>query len=209
MFNRSPWGSNFSKDNRFRTKHGRKLKYHENLVYYNDNQDDKFDSNWFNEVKRICKIVIVCLSRKKSFEWMKKTNFLDQIIIYFKNGIRPSKISINNNYSSYLVYSDNPIKNKLDKNVLETYIENGFLKKRNYIHPSAKSSSIFTYIIKKLKVESVLDPFLGSGTIAESCESLGIPWIGFEIMEEYKVDIDKRIALGKKEFRKPKQEKLF
>jgi len=67
---------------------------------------------------------------------------------------------------------------------------------KNLIHPCPKSITLWNQIITKLKPLSVLDPFLGSGTTAEVCESLGIPWLGFELMEEYVPDIEKRIARG-------------
>lgn len=31
----------------------------------------------------------------------------------------------------------------------------------------------------------VIDPFLGSGTTAVACAELGVPFIGYEIVEEY------------------------
>jgi DNA modification methylase len=37
---------------------------------------------------------------------------------------------------------------------------------------------------------------MGSGTTAEVCETLGIPWLGYEIMEEYAPDIQLRIQRG-------------
>ena len=34
-------------------------------------------------------------------------------------------------------------------------------------------------------VTGVIDPFLGSGTTAVACAELGVPFIGYEIVEEY------------------------
>ena len=87
----------------------------------------------------------------------------------------------------------------------------GFVKNTlRTLHSSSKSVELFFVIILQMKPTSVIDPFLGSGTTAEVCESLGIPWVGFEIMEEYRLDIEKRIARGisKKKYAK-KQTKLF
>ena len=81
---------------------------------------------------------------------------------------------------------------------------------RNMLHPCPKFYKIWDYIIKELKPESIIDPFLGSGTTAEVCESLGIPWLGYELMEEYVPDIEKRIQRGitKKKYA-TKQQTLF
>jgi len=48
----------------------------------------------------------------------------------------------------------------------------------------------------KIQTESVCDPFLGSGTTAQVCESLGISWIGFETNLQYRQDIRNRIREG-------------
>jgi site-specific DNA-methyltransferase (adenine-specific) len=43
------------------------------------------------------------------------------------------------------------------------------------------------YYIKKLTKENdiVLDPFVGSGTVAKACKNLGRNFIGIDISEEY------------------------
>jgi site-specific DNA-methyltransferase (cytosine-N4-specific) len=53
----------------------------------------------------------------------------------------------------------------------------------------------------------VLDPFMGSGTVAQVAESLNRNWIGCELNEaDYRPLIEKRIAVGHE---KGRQEKLF
>ena len=41
--------------------------------------------------------------------------------------------------------------------------------------------------------ESVLDPFMGSGTTAEVCEALGRNWIGFELNPDYQALVAERV----------------
>lgn len=74
----------------------------------------------------------------------------------------------------------------------------GFLKRNQpeYIHPSPKSSRSWIKILSEMKPRNVLDIFHGSGCLAESAESLGIPWLAFEKKIKYKIDIDKRIKIG-------------
>ncbi|MBN1631922.1 MAG: hypothetical protein JW990_19360 [Thermoleophilia bacterium] len=43
---------------------------------------------------------------------------------------------------------------------------------------------------------TVLDPFLGSGTTAEVARKLGRNCVGFELNEDYRPLIDKRLAQG-------------
>ena len=88
-----------------------------------------------------------------------------------------------------------------------------------YRHPCPKSDKLWSRFIKELKPISVLDPFLGSGTTAEVCEGLGIPWLGYELNididgnpADYDKDIEKRIQRGIEKYKhqdKSKQVKLF
>ena len=61
------------------------------------------------------------------------------------------------------------------------------------IHPCPRAMKVWEWILKTIKPESVIDPFLGSGTTAEVCEKLGIKWLGYEINEIYSQDIEKRL----------------
>lgn len=65
-------------------------------------------------------------------------------------------------------------------------------------HPCPNNPKLYRDLIKDAKPTSIIDPFLGSGTTAQCCEEMGIPWLGYEIMEEYAPDIEKRIQSGMK-----------
>jgi len=174
-------------------------------VLYKDNYPDEWNLIWFSELERICKGIIVATTRNKLNWWYKNTDVRDMLILYFKNGTGASKISKWNCWSPYLFFGDFFRTNKLFHNLIETYIPWGFLSNRSYIHPSPKEVKIWDKIIRELKPESVIDPFLGSGTTAEVCVKLGIPWFGYEINEVYSQDINKRLKNCKKE---PKQIEL-
>lgn len=62
-------------------------------------------------------------------------------------------------------------------------------------HPTQKPEKLFQRIIKASSNEGdlVLDPFIGSGTIAFACKSLNRNFIGFEISKEYCEIINKRL----------------
>jgi DNA modification methylase len=72
----------------------------------------------------------------------------------------------------------------------------------NCDHPTLKPVKLWEWIFKRYKPTSVIDPFIGSGTTAQVCESLGIPWTGFEIKAEYKESIAQRIKLGETIFKR-------
>jgi len=54
-------------------------------------------------------------------------------------------------------------------------------------HPTQKPVKLLIKLIKLYsnQKETILDPYLGSGTTAVACERLGIKWIGIEIMKKY------------------------
>ena len=56
------------------------------------------------------------------------------------------------------------------------------------VHPTQKPLSLFIWCLSlswTKKTNTVLDPFLGSGTTAVACERLNRRWIGIEIEEKY------------------------
>ena len=78
----------------------------------------------------------------------------------------------------------------------------GMLRQRNG-HPTPRAEDIIFYLLSTFMADSVLDPFLGSGTTAIACERLNRKWIGIEISEEYCEIAAKRIE------RETSQLKLF
>jgi len=59
-------------------------------------------------------------------------------------------------------------------------------ERHNY-HPTVKPVKLMSYltVLGSRPKETVLDPFLGSGTTAMACELLGRRWIGIELEREY------------------------
>jgi len=67
---------------------------------------------------------------------------------------------------------------------------------RQNVHPTVKPISLFKYLITmgSRPNDTVLDPFLGSGTTAIAAELTARNWIGIELNPEYEQIIRKRIA---------------
>ncbi len=69
-------------------------------------------------------------------------------------------------------------------------------------HPTQKKESLILELIKLSKINGViLDPFIGSGTIAIACERLKRKWIGIEIEEKYCEITAKRIENERKQLK--------
>ena len=60
-------------------------------------------------------------------------------------------------------------------------------KREKRVHPTQKPLKLIEYIVENYTNETniILDPFLGSGTTAVACKSLGRRYIGIEISKEY------------------------
>ena len=55
------------------------------------------------------------------------------------------------------------------------------------MHPTQKPVDLIQFLAKKSLVDNckVFDPFMGSGTTAIACKSLGLDWCGCELEEDY------------------------
>jgi site-specific DNA-methyltransferase (adenine-specific) len=52
-------------------------------------------------------------------------------------------------------------------------------------HPTQKPLSLMTWSLEFTTLETILDPFAGSGTTLVAAQSLGRRWLGIEISEQY------------------------
>ncbi len=68
-------------------------------------------------------------------------------------------------------------------------------ERHNY-HPTIKPIKLMSYltVLGSRSGDTVMDPFLGSGTTAIACELLGRKWIGIELEEEYAKIASARIS---------------
>jgi DNA modification methylase len=53
------------------------------------------------------------------------------------------------------------------------------------LHPWQKPEALLMWCVEKTKGETVLDPFMGSGTTGVACANLGRKFIGIEIEKKY------------------------
>ena len=146
-------------------------------------EDEFIGFKWLEEILRVCKGIIFTPGSVYLYDYItfKKPPYLLRFAYYYDSYRRI-------HYDVLLAYGSVP---KI------TSIKSVVKVKRHhfdgYIHPSPKSEDLWRYILRKLKPKSVIDPFIGSGTTAEACTKLGIPWVGYEINEVYSQDINKRL----------------
>jgi len=220
FFSDVPWGHEFDGT---KSLGANKILYDKpKKVNYEDSFNPKFNLKYYKEVRRISNGSVIITGKKALFWWIRNTEPLELFIFAFKNGVAQSKISTFNGLGWWICYGDFFKKHKFHRNYetvtdiekvygYETYIENGFLannKEYEYIHPSPKDYKTWNKAISDLKPTNMIDIFAGSGTLAEVGESLGIPYVCFEIENRYIPDIKYRIDQGIERYKKL-QKKVF
>lgn len=73
------------------------------------------------------------------------------------------------------------------------------LWQENPKHPTQKPSKLFDYCLRYAKgrdenIKTVFDPFMGSGTTAVTCKSLGLDFCGCELEPDYVEIANKRLS---------------
>ena len=142
---------------------------------YEGNWDVRPQKEYFSEILRISKQAII-------FGGQCFTDLLPQNnhwIVWDKTG----EIKFNNPYSGAELAWTNIIKNTVKKYVI---IQAGFIaQEKDRWHPTQKPVALIRAILRDYECQTVLDPFLGSGTTLIACKELNRRCIGIEISEKY------------------------
>ena len=69
---------------------------------------------------------------------------------------------------------------------------------RNGVHPTQKPNDLLEYLIKTYSNEgqTILDPFMGSGSTGDACKELNRNFIGIELSKEYFDKATERLSQG-------------
>ena len=70
------------------------------------------------------------------------------------------------------------------------------MAKNGRVHPNEKPVELIVRLLRKLPAETILDPFMGSGTTGIACANLGRKFIGIEIEPKYFDIACRRIELA-------------
>jgi len=173
-----------------------------NSIPYEDNKNDYFSfcKELLFQLERICNGVVIQIGEKNIPLWCKIKEPKGFAYHYASNAWSREFISHRLMITPLIFYGNTK---RMNNNFFDYYVHNGMLRKyqkhSNLIHPCPLSYDFWEDLIKRLQPKTIIDPFLGSGTTAEVCTKLGIPWIGYEINKIYSVDIDKRLKNCKKE----------
>ncbi len=165
-------------------------------IMYEDKRPDydQWCIEWFQELERICNGIVLQVGEKNLSMWCKIKEPKGLAFHLKPNSRTLSPVAYRNMIAILIFYGKT---NRMNNNFFNYYVNSGFLRKntkqKNLIHPCPLRFDFWNDLIMRLNPKSVIDPFLGSGTTAESCTKLGIPWLGYELNEIYSQDINKRL----------------
>jgi DNA modification methylase len=173
---------------------------------YNDSKSFEdylfFCQNIFAEIQRVSKGQIIFCGNPNINMWIKYIAEPKGIGVHYK----PNCQSRGKGYyclkhELFLIYGDVLLGKSVYKyNTEYQTVEN---------HPCPNNPELYAKLISDTKAESILDVFMGSGTTACSSIMLGKKWLGYEIMEAYKPDIEKRIKRGIEKSKQTNLEAFF
>jgi hypothetical protein len=161
------------------------------LRYYPDGRGsyEEWCRAWFSEARRVGRTVMVHFAKTKVGMWHEIEPPYDMI---FWN---PTNAQPSPGRASWLTML-HPVlcwgkfgKRRLNKDLyrIPMHILDGLT------HPCPLNLPFVAQVLREFGPESVLDPFMGSGTTAGACRALGIPWAGYEIDEAWREDIERTL----------------
>ena len=134
------------------------------------------------EAKRITKMVIMPSCQINLLEFIYAHHPPDWIIAWHKGSPGTSSYIGFNDWEPLLVYG------KTDKLSMHDYFSvTNIEKKGSYGHPCPKPIRWATWLISRATKEAntILDPFMGSGTTGVACVQTGRNFVGIEIDPDY------------------------
>ena len=176
-----PYGMNYQSSRR--TDKHEKILLDNSIEWFKD-----FAKQVFRILKDDTHIYIFCNDYAISYfrTWLNESGFNNKrALVWIKNNHTSGDLYGDYaNKTEFILYSQKGrrlLNGNRDTNVLN------FARVNTDKHPTAKPENLCSYLIEKSSQENniVLDPFIGSGTTAVACKSLGRRYIGIEISQEY------------------------
>jgi len=156
-------------------------------THYEDKMDKDWYLAWLDEVLRVSDGAMFTCGTKHYHDWVRWREPDYQELYWYKS-----------NSCSYIkaepILCYGKIKNYSHlRQVIEVPLN--VKKERPVIHSTAKPLGLYLYILRKIKPDSVMDPFAGSGTTGEAAKILGIEnCLLIEKNKTYETDINARIS---------------
>jgi len=183
--------------------------YNLNKDFENDNLSEQefidFLTPIFDEMARVIKpkhsvIIFFDSGQKLPLFWKclfkSKLNFQKGCNFYKPNDCSMPHNRILRTSEVFYVCSKTPELNHDGEKYIHDCLVGNHTKKESWYHPTAKNINVIRECVlsHSCKGEVVLDPFMGSGTLALACYQTGRRYLGFEIDKEYVEIAQKRLS---------------
>jgi len=160
--------------------------------------DDNFPSSWYTEARRIGRLVAIITGSQGLADSIPLVgdDFIDVVAAWNTNGMTRSAIGFGNWIAAVIAVG----KPRQGQSVIR-FVTKDKVKG----HPTIKQIEYMSKLIIRLSDEgdTILDPFMGSGTTGVACVQTGRNFIGIEIEEKYYEIAEKRIAAAQLQLRMP------
>ena len=158
--------------------------YGVNLDYdvYSDTEEAWFDlmDKFIPEARRISSMVIFPSCQINRLDWFYKNHKPDWLICWYKGSVGHAAYVGFNDWEPHVVYGKN-------NTHMHDYFRTQTQKMGDFGHPCPKNVEWAKWVISRATEEgqTILDPFLGSGTTAVACKQFNRNYIGIELSEKY------------------------
>lgn len=127
-----------------------------------------------------------------------RPSHVKQVLIFDKgpaSGMGDLSFPWKNSFEEMYIIGDGWRSDRRDEGVIKGHFT-AFSEAAGRVHPNEKPESLLGYIISRHTAQTILDPFMGSGTTLRAAKDLGRKAIGIEIEEKYCEIAVKRLAQG-------------
>jgi len=129
---------------------------------------------------------------------MQRPSSVRQVLIFDKGpafGMGDLSFPWKNSFEEIYILGDGFYADKRDEGVIKGHFV-AFSESAGRVHPNEKPVSLLAYLMARHAGQTILDPFMGSGTTLRAAKDLGRKAIGIEIEEKYCEIAVKRLAQG-------------
>jgi len=148
---------------------------------------DSFIPEWIAEARRVAKIVAFTTAPTTQWDYPRP----DWVSCWYREAAQSRTIYGSfNHWSPVLIYGDKP-SFTVDSIKLHAIKHNS----PDVDHPSPKPLALMRWLVLSMSAEgdTVLDPFMGSGSTGVACVQLGRSFIGCDLKAEYVAIAESRI----------------
>ena len=149
---------------------------------------DSFIPEWITEARRVAKIVAFTTAPTTQWDYPRP----DWVSCWYREAAQSRTVYGSfNHWSPILIYGGKPTF-KVDSIKLHAIKHNS----PDIDHPSPKPLTLMRWLVLSMSAEgeTVLDPFMGSGSTGVACVELGREFIGVELKAEYLAIAKSRIS---------------